>query len=60
MLACNILEVFILIVLRVYLARENSKRAELAAAKDTLSGGGKVPHINETTFSDLTDKQNVK
>ncbi|CAK5268117.1 unnamed protein product [Mycena citricolor] len=51
MLVANILELCIFVVLRVILARENRKREQAAA-------NGKVVEENETTFKDLTDKQN--
>ena len=53
MLASNILELLCFVVLRWYLPRLNRKK-EAAARQDA------TPAENETTFSDMTDKQNIK
>lgn len=55
MLATNILELLCFVWLRWYLIRQNKKKDAVRAQAE--SG---VPHVNATTFSDLTDKQNPK
>lgn len=61
MLVSNCLEVLVILALRLTFIHANKKRdAQLA---EMGVGDGKsesVPHVNETTFSDLTDVQNPK
>ncbi|KAJ7111904.1 major facilitator superfamily domain-containing protein [Mycena epipterygia] len=57
MLVSNVLELGVFVLLRVVLARENAKRDREQNLKEGAALD--LPHINETTFADLTDKQNV-
>lgn len=58
MLVSNVLELGVFVLLRIVLARENAKRDREQNLKEGAALD--LPHINETTFADLTDKQNVK
>ena len=59
-LVCNILEMLLFFVIRCVYVRRNTLR-DREQAKVLADGVSEaVPHVNETTFSDLTDKQNVK
>ncbi|KAM0746975.1 MFS general substrate transporter [Meredithblackwellia eburnea MCA 4105] len=60
MLVCNCLEVLIIFALRVVLKRANAQKEKAAAALIKDGQSEAVPHVNETAFNDLTDKQNVK
>lgn len=51
MIICNIAEVLIILALGVLLARENQRRDRLQE--------GVERDLDQTAFSDLTDKQNV-
>ncbi|EIN06852.1 MFS general substrate transporter [Punctularia strigosozonata HHB-11173 SS5] len=67
-LVSNCLTIVVYVILRVFLAQENRKRDRLAASTHTAlatqdekgSRNDALPHINDTAFSDLTDRQNVK
>jgi predicted transcriptional regulator len=58
--------VLVYAVLRVYLARENRARDRATVSARQHDGckgpsdDDALPHINETAFADLTDRENVK
>ncbi|KAL8278810.1 hypothetical protein RQP46_008879 [Phenoliferia psychrophenolica] len=60
MLCCNCLEVVTIFALRVVFQRENARRERDAAALVDDGKSEAVPHVNETAFLDLTDKENIK
>lgn len=51
---------FIFGAMRVIYIRRNAARERKAAALIADGHSAAVPDINETAFSDLTDRQNVK
>ncbi|KAJ7157616.1 major facilitator superfamily domain-containing protein [Mycena crocata] len=58
MLVSNVLELGVFVLLRIYFVRENARREQERSEKEGVSV--EIPHVNEATFADLTDKQNVK
>lgn len=57
MITSHLLEVLLILLLRILLARENHRRDRIQAQKD---GGLEGRDLDATSFSDLTDGENMK
>lgn len=60
MLVCNCLEVITIFALRIVFQRANAARDRAVVKLEDDGKSEAVPHVNETAFSDLTDRQNIK